>query len=137
MIHTLPALTDAARAIPGISFDWVVEEDLAPIPRSASAVDRVLPVAYRQWRFRPLQGIFGGALAQFRARLRERRYDAVIDAQGLYKSGVITWLADGPKHGYDLAVGARSWRRWPTRTAITLRAAATRSSARGRSSPRC
>lgn len=103
VIHTLPALTDAARAIPDISFDWVVEEDLAPIPRWHPAVDRVLPVAYRQWRFRPIQGLLGGALANFRARIRERRYDAVIDAQGLYKSGVITALADGPKHGYDLA----------------------------------
>ena len=103
VIHTLPALTDAARAIPGVSFDWVVEEDLAPIPRWHPAVDRVIPVAYRRWRYRPLQGILGGALSRFRARLRERRYDAVIDAQGLYKSGVITWLADGPKHGYDLA----------------------------------
>lgn len=26
VIHTLPALTDAARAFPGIRFDWVVEE---------------------------------------------------------------------------------------------------------------
>lgn len=103
VIHTLPALTDAARAIPGLSVDWVVEEDLAPIPRWHPAVDRVIPVAYRQWRYRPLQGIFGGALASFRQRIRERRYDAVVDAQGLYKSGVITWLADGPKHGYDLA----------------------------------
>lgn len=26
VLHTLPALTDAAQAIPGIRFDWVVEE---------------------------------------------------------------------------------------------------------------
>ena len=31
VIHTLPALTDAARAIPGIRFDWVVEEGLSLI----------------------------------------------------------------------------------------------------------
>jgi len=103
VIHTLPALTDAVRAIPGIGFDWVIEEELAAIPRWHPAVERVIPVAYRHWRHRPLRGILGGALAAFRARLRARRYDAVIDAQGLYKSGVITALADGPKHGYDLA----------------------------------
>lgn len=103
VIHTLPALTDARRARPDIVFDWVVEEELAQIPRWHPGVDRVIPVAYRTWRFHPLKGILGGALAAFRARLRERRYDAVIDAQGLYKSGVITAFADGPKHGYDLA----------------------------------
>ena len=32
VIHALPALTDAARAIPGIQFDWVVEEGFAEIP---------------------------------------------------------------------------------------------------------
>ena len=32
VIHALPALTDAARAIPGIKFDWVVEEGFAEIP---------------------------------------------------------------------------------------------------------
>ncbi len=29
VIHTLPALTDAQRALPGIRFDWVVEEGFA------------------------------------------------------------------------------------------------------------
>ena len=29
VVHTLPALTDAQRAIPGIQFDWVVEEGFA------------------------------------------------------------------------------------------------------------
>lgn len=103
VIHTLPALTDARRAIPDIRFDWVIEEELAPICRWHPAVERAVTVAYRRWRYRPLQGLLGGALAAFRRRLREHRYDAVIDAQGLYKSGVITAFADGVKHGYDLA----------------------------------
>ncbi len=43
VIHTLPALTDAARAIPGIQFDWVVEEGFAEIPAWHPAVARVIP----------------------------------------------------------------------------------------------
>ena len=39
VIHALPALTDAARAIPGIQFDWVVEEGFAEIPTWHPAVD--------------------------------------------------------------------------------------------------
>ena len=50
VIHTLPALTDAARAIPGIQFDWVVEEGFAEIPSWHPAVARVIPVALRRWR---------------------------------------------------------------------------------------
>lgn len=45
VIHTLPALTDAAHAIPGIRFDWVVEEGFAEIPSWHPAVDQVIPVA--------------------------------------------------------------------------------------------
>ncbi len=50
VLHTLPALTDAQQAIPGIQFDWVVEEGFAQIPSWHSAVDRVIPVAIRRWR---------------------------------------------------------------------------------------
>ena len=32
VVHTLPALTDAQRALPGIQFDWVVEGGFAEIP---------------------------------------------------------------------------------------------------------
>ena len=50
VLHTLPSLTDAMRAIPGIRFDWVVEEGFAQIPTWHEAVDRVIPVAIRRWR---------------------------------------------------------------------------------------
>lgn len=50
VLHTLPALTDAAQAIPGIRFDWVVEEGFAQIPSWHETVERVIPVAIRRWR---------------------------------------------------------------------------------------
>ena len=43
VLHTLPALTDAAQAIPGIRFDWVVEEGFAQIPSWHKSVERVIP----------------------------------------------------------------------------------------------
>ena len=43
VIHTLPALTDAQRAIPNLSIDWVVEENFAEIPRWHSAVNQIIP----------------------------------------------------------------------------------------------
>lgn len=50
VLHTLPALTDAAQAIPGIRFDWVVEEGFAQILSPHESVERVIPVAIRRWR---------------------------------------------------------------------------------------
>lgn len=103
LLHSLPAVTDAARALPGIRFDWVVEEGLKAVPAWHPAVERVVTVAYRKWRYRPLKGLFGGPLAAFKQELRAVSYDKVLDAQGLYKSAVITRLATGERHGLDLA----------------------------------
>ena len=50
VIHALPALTDAAAAVAGIRFDWLVEEAFAEIPGWHPAVDRVIPIALRRWR---------------------------------------------------------------------------------------
>jgi len=101
VIHTLPALSDAARAVPGIRFDWVVEEAFAEIPSWHPAVDRVIPVALRRWRKRPLRDFRGPEWRQARSALRQRRYDAVIDAQGLMKSAFIARAVKAPRYGMD------------------------------------
>jgi len=101
VIHTLPALTDALRALGDVRFDWVVEEGFAEIPSWHPAVDRVIPVAIRRWRKHPLQTLRSGEWARFKASLRERKYDLVIDAQGLLKSALLTRYADADVAGLD------------------------------------
>jgi len=101
VIHTLPALTDAQRAIPGIQFDWVVEEGFAEIPAWHPAVAQVIPVAIRRWRKHPLQTLRSGEWRRFKARLRETHYDLVIDAQGLLKSAWLTRYVKAPVAGFD------------------------------------
>lgn len=101
VIHTLPALTDAARAIPGIRFDWVVEENFAEIPAWHPAVDKVIPIALRRWRRHPLRDFTGPEWRAFRTALRHSHYDAVIDAQGLLKSAFVARLVKAPIHGMD------------------------------------
>jgi heptosyltransferase-1 len=101
VIHTLPALTDAARAIPGIQFDWVVEEGFAEIPAWHPAVAQVIPVAIRRWRKHLLQTWKSGEWKRFKQRLGEVDYDLVIDAQGLFKSAVLTRYSKAPVAGLD------------------------------------
>lgn len=102
VLHTLPALTDAARAIPGIRFDWVVEEGFAQIPSWHEAVDRVIPVAIRRWRKGWFSAPVKAERLAFRQALQAERYDAIIDAQGLVKSAaLVTRLAHGIKHGMN------------------------------------
>lgn len=102
VLHTLPALTDAQRAIPGIRFDWVVEEGFAQIPSWHAAVDRVLPVAIRRWRKAWFSAPIKAERKAFRDAVQAEHYDAIIDAQGLVKSAaLVTRLARGVKHGMD------------------------------------
>ncbi|MES0265345.1 lipopolysaccharide heptosyltransferase RfaC [Citrobacter sedlakii] len=102
VLHTLPALTDAQQAIPGIQFDWVVEEGFAQIPSWHSAVNRVIPVAIRRWRKAWFSASVKAERNAFREAVQAERYDAIIDAQGLVKSAaLVTRLAHGVKHGMD------------------------------------
>ncbi|MBU2710686.1 lipopolysaccharide heptosyltransferase I [Zooshikella harenae] len=101
VIHTLPALTDAQEAIPGIRFDWVVEEAFAEIPHWHPAVDKVIPVAIRRWRKNILKTMKQGEWQQFKQQLQATKYDAVIDAQGLLKSAWLTYLTHGQSYGMD------------------------------------
>lgn len=101
VIHTLPALTDAAAAIPGIVFDWVVEEGFAEIPAWHPAVDKVIPVAIRRWRKAPVAALRGIEWKAFKGQLRKETYDLVIDAQGLLKSAFVARLVSAPRAGFD------------------------------------
>ncbi len=103
VIHTLPALTDAATAIPGIVFDWVVEEGFAEIPGWHPAVDKVIPVAIRRWRKSPLASARGIEWKAFKGQVRKENYDLVIDAQGLLKSAILMRLVKAPRAGMDSA----------------------------------
>ncbi|MCF6355931.1 MAG: lipopolysaccharide heptosyltransferase I [Candidatus Polarisedimenticolaceae bacterium] len=117
VIHTLPAVTDAAAAIPGISFDWVVEEAFAEIPAAHPAVQRVIPIALRRWRKNwkciSLKAPAFGSRAGFQAfaqNLRRENYDLIIDAQGLmFKSALVAMLAKGPRTGYDRNSARDPW----------------------------
>ncbi len=101
LIHTLPAVTDAVGAVPGISFDWVAEESFAEVPSWHPAVERVIPVAIRRWRKAWINSWRDGEIKAFRRDLQQRDYDLIIDAQGLYKSAILAQMARGVPVGLD------------------------------------
>ncbi|MGP2493386.1 lipopolysaccharide heptosyltransferase I [Mesorhizobium sp. PUT5] len=101
VIHTFPALQDALRARPDVSFDWCVEEAFAGIVALHPGVGTIHRVALRRWRKALLAGGTWREAAGLRRALREARYDLVIDAQGLLKSALVARLARAPIAGYD------------------------------------
>lgn len=103
VVHTFPALTDAAAALPGLEVDWAVEEAFAPVAALHPAVRRTIRVPLRRLRKHPLAAWRSGEAAAVRRALAAEPYDIIIDAQGLMKSALVAACARGPRHGFDRA----------------------------------
>ena len=101
VIHCLPAVSDMAREVPDLTLDWVIEEQLAEIARLHPAVDRAIPVRLRSWRRRLFDSDTWTEFGAFRHAISQKRYDRIIDAQGLIRSALLARLAAGPHCGYD------------------------------------
>jgi heptosyltransferase-1 len=97
----MPAVTDLCRARPGVAIDWLVEEAFVDLPALHPAVRQILPCAVRRWRRTPLASQTRKDIGALRRRLREARYGAVLDLQGLLKSALLASFAKVPIHGYD------------------------------------
>lgn len=95
VIHTLPAVTDAQRAVRDLVFDWVVEENFTEVPSWHPAVETVIPVAIRRWRRNWIKSYMDGEIGRFKTHLQNIHYDLVIDAQGLIKSGILSRMSKG------------------------------------------
>lgn len=93
------ALLDGLRqAHPQAEIDWLVQPEFASFMGTQPAIAQLQVWQRKQWG----QWLRGGrwwtlwqAVREFRRQLRERRYDWVIDAQGLAKSRLLAWLAGG------------------------------------------
>ena len=104
VIHNLPVVSDLRRAFPEATIDWCVEESFAEIPRLHPEVAEVIPVAIRRWRKHLGSMQTWSEMRAFRRRIKTTAYDAVLDTQGLIKSGLICRLAYGTRYGYAAEV---------------------------------
>ncbi|RWF32122.1 lipopolysaccharide heptosyltransferase I [Mesorhizobium sp.] len=103
VIHTFPAIEDARRHRPDVSFGWCVEEAFAGIVALHPAIGAIHTVAIRRWRKRLFNSDTWHEAGKLRRALRAAGYDLVIDAQGLLKSAVVAKQAAAPVAGFDRA----------------------------------
>ncbi len=98
VIFTLPSVLALKKARPDLSIDWLVEDRCADLLLDHPALRRVL--LFRRGTYsRAMKGRrFSNALkilVDLVRTVRQERYAAVLDFQGLLKSGVATFLARG------------------------------------------
>ncbi|MCG8685741.1 MAG: lipopolysaccharide heptosyltransferase I [Desulfobacterales bacterium] len=105
VIHTLPALNAIRDHFPKARITWLVEEAAADLVIGHSSLDRVIVSKRKRWVKQLFSSSFFSAfknILSFVRELRDTQYDAVIDFQGLLKSGVMVMLAKGKeKIGFD------------------------------------
>jgi heptosyltransferase I len=101
VVHAMPAVTDMARALPGITIDWLVEAPFAALPALHPDVRTVISMSWRKWRKKLWRSDTWAAMSTCRDQLRAERYDVVLDLQGLLKSVLWAGQARGTLVGYD------------------------------------
>ncbi len=103
--RTVPILATLRRAWPDAAIDWVVQSDFSAAIACHPDLTEVVGFPRREfarWWHNPR---VAADLARWVVDLRRRRYDLVVDCQGLGRSGLITWATRAPRR-----VGSRSAR---------------------------
>lgn len=95
--RTVPALVTLRRAYPEAQIDWLVSHAFADAILHHPALNNVLRYD-RHWMKKVFQreAPFHHGVS-FTRRLRTNGYDIVYDLQGLFRSGVFTWLTRAPR----------------------------------------
>jgi lipopolysaccharide heptosyltransferase I len=105
VVHAVPTAWALKQRWPTLHLSWLVNRGLDSLIKPLSCIDQVIP--FDRNRFRGLGGALSGRgeLRSFSRTLREGKFDAVLDLQGLFRSGLFSWLTRAP-----LRVGDRNAR---------------------------
>jgi ADP-heptose:LPS heptosyltransferase len=97
VIHTLPLASEIKKVAPGAQVTWVVEQAASNLVQNNPSIDRVLifpgKAAVAQIKSLKFGKPAWDQVAQFIRELRSESYDAAIDAQGLFKSAILTYMS--------------------------------------------
>ncbi len=88
--RSVPVLVNLRRAFPDAGIDWLVQDSF--VDAIAHHPDLTEPVPFPRKEFGEwVRGVRLGRLRTYLGSLRARRYDLVVDAQGLARSGLLCW----------------------------------------------
>jgi heptosyltransferase-1 len=107
IVHTLPAASLLRRALPHATIGWAIEERwsallLGDTPEASPLVDRLHFINARSWRRALLSDETWREIVTEMGALRDERYEAAIDFQGLWKSAALALWSGAPERvGFD------------------------------------
>ncbi|MCS6865676.1 MAG: glycosyltransferase family 9 protein [Gemmataceae bacterium] len=93
IIHALPVLTALRSRYPTARITWIVNRAYEPLLAGHPDLTDTLP--FDRGALTSLRGALTTSVA-FATELRRRRFDLVIDLQGLLRSGLMAWASGAP-----------------------------------------
>jgi lipopolysaccharide heptosyltransferase I len=93
VVLALPALSALRKSFPDAEISWLIRPEFAPLIENHPHLDYIVlfdrKFLGKAW-YRP--GAFG-SLVSLIHRLRQRKFDAIIDLQGLFRTASLAWLS--------------------------------------------
>jgi lipopolysaccharide heptosyltransferase I len=93
IVHTLPVLSALRARFPTARITWIVNSAYESLLTGHPDLTDTLP--FNRAALRGVRGAIS-TFFSFTAELRRRRFDLVIDMQGLLRSGLMAWLSGSP-----------------------------------------
>jgi heptosyltransferase I len=93
VVHALPTVNLIRQKFPEAHITWLLNSSLVSLLQHCPVIDEVLP--FERERFRSLWQL--PHLAAFLTILRKKRFDVVVDLQGLLRSGLMSWGSRAPR----------------------------------------
>ena len=100
VLHSLPVVSDLARAFPDIEIEWVTEAPYASLVALHPKVRRVVSTHLRDLKKRWWSPTAWAAFLETKSQLGINKYDLILDTQGLIKSAYIARCAKGQIAGF-------------------------------------
>lgn len=96
IVHALPVLWAVRRGLPRARISWLVSTGCAGLLEGHPAVDEV--IRFDRRLYGGVGRVWGAtaAFARFLGELAGRRFDVVLDLQGLFRSAFLAWASGAP-----------------------------------------
>jgi len=109
VVHALPVLHGLRRRYPEARIDWLIGSAFAPLLTGHPALTNLILFDRREFGSMMRRPGVAIEFVRFLGRLRRTHYELVIDLQGLFRSGFMTWMTRAPvRIGFrDAREGAR------------------------------
>jgi len=96
VVRSLPILAGLRRRWPRARIAWLVRPDCAAILKHNSALDEIISFDRRRWAQIWYNPLSLKEFISFIRLLKAKYFDLVLDLQGLFRSGFLSWCTNAP-----------------------------------------